>query len=162
MKLDNSKRAIKIRLVYMLIPLLILTAGALVYLYFDIKDLRYMVLAFVLLLLFFLVMAILKFYYIIYYAGPDKIVVRFKSLSPLMSPSNSIQINSVDFANYKIKITLFGIKKMLYLYQQTLSGLAKYPAVGLSALTIKEVNEIKKSLDLILAINKKANGINTK
>jgi uncharacterized membrane protein YdbT with pleckstrin-like domain len=154
MKLDNAKLAKKIRLIYMLIPLLIVAASALAYMYFDIKDLRYMVFAFILLLLFFIIMSIIRYNYIIYYAGPDKITIRYKSLSPLNTPSNSIQIKALELVNYKIKTALFGMRKVLYLYQQTSGGLAKYPGIGLSALKNKDIDIIKKSLDLILAINK--------
>ena len=155
MKLDNAKRAGIIKLIYMLVPLLVVFSAALVYLYFDAKDLRYMVYAFVVLLLFFLIMAVLKFNYIIFYAGPDKITIRFKALSPFNTPSNSVQIKVGEFKSYEIKSSIFGIKKLLFLYQQTPSGLAKYPAIGLSALNGDEIDKITKAFELILTMNKK-------
>lgn len=154
MKLDNAKRAGLIKLVYMLVPLLMVFSAALVYLYYDVKDLRYMVYAFVGLLLFFLVMSVIKFNYIIFYAGPDKITIRFKALSPFNTPSNSVQIKVGDFKSYEIKSSIFGIKNMLFLYQQTPSGLAKYPAIGLSALNGDEIDKITKAFELVLAMNK--------
>ena len=111
MKLDNAKRAGIIKLIYMLVPLLMVFSAALVYLYFDVKDLRYMVYAFVGLLLFFLAMSVLKFNYIVFYAGPDKITIRFKALSPFNTPSNSVQIKVDEFKSYEIKSSIFGIKK---------------------------------------------------
>lgn len=154
MKLDNAKRAGSIKLIYMLVPLLVVITAAISYLFFDIKDLRYMVFAFVGLLLFFLVMAVLKYNYIIFYAGPDKIRIRYKGLSPFNTPSNSVQIKAKEFKNYEIATEIFGIRKILYLYQQTPSGLAKYPGIGLSALNNNEIDEITKSFKLILSMNR--------
>ena len=154
MKLDNAKKAGSIRLIYMLIPLIVVVIIALVYLFYDVKDLRYMVFAFVGLLLFFLIMAILNYNYIIFYAGPDKVRVRYKGLSPFSASRNSVQINSNEFTQYEIKTSIFNIKKVLILHQQTPSGHAKYPSIGLSALNNSEINSIKKALDLVLMMNK--------
>ena len=154
MKLDNAKRAGIIKLIYMLVPLVVVFMAASAYMYYDAKDLRYMVFAFVGLLFFFLVMSIIKYSYIIFYAGPDKITIRFKALSPFNTPSNSVQIKTDEFKDYKIKTSIFGIKKTLYLFQQTPSGLAKYPGIGLSALNNDEIDKLKKAFELILALNK--------
>ncbi len=155
MKLDNAKRAGVIKLIYMLIPLLVVAAVAVIYLVYDVKDLSSMVIAFVVLLFFFLVMAVFRLNYIIFYAAPDKIVVRYKALTPFNSPSNSVQIKSNDFRKYELKTRLGGLKKTLYLYLQSPSGLAKYPGIGLGALKSGEIDKITKALDLIIAMNKK-------
>lgn len=154
MKLDNAKRAGWIKFIYMLIPLIVLIIASLVYLFYDVKDLRYMVAAFVILVLFFFGMSIFKFNYIVFYAGPDNIKIRFKNLTPFNSPNNSVKIKVENFKNYKIENSLFGIRKVLYLFQETQSGLAKYPGIGLSALNSSEIAQIKKAFDLILALNK--------
>ena len=154
MKLDNAKRASIIKLIYMLIPLLVLLAAAIVYLMYDVKDLRYMGLAFVVLVLFFLIMSIFKFNYIVFYAGPDFVRIRFKTLTPFSSPNNSIQIKSENFKKYEIASSLGGFRKILFLFQETPSGLAKYPGIGFSALTHDELDKIRKAFDLILALNK--------
>ena len=99
-------------------------------------------------------MSIFRFNYIVFYAGPDKIRVRFKSLAPFNSSSNSVVIKTEDFHSYKIKYSLLGLKKVLILFQKTPSGLAKYPAIGFSALTDADIEKIKKALDLALLINK--------
>ena len=134
MKFDNAKRAGVIKLIYMLIPLLVVFSAVIMYMYFDAKDLRYMVFAFVGLVVFFFVMSILKYSYIVFYAGPDKITIRFKTLSPFNTPSNSVEIKVEEFKSYDIKTSIMGIKKTLVLYHQTPSGLAKYPGIGVSAL----------------------------
>lgn len=157
MKLDNARRAGFIKLMYMLIPLLVLVAASIVYLLFEVKDLRYMGLAFVVLVLFFLVMSIFKFNYIVFYAGPDKIQIRFKTLTPFNSPNNSVQIKAENFRNYEIVEKIGGAKKMLFLFQETQSGMAKYPGIGISALKNDEIDKIKKSFDLILTLNKSSN-----
>jgi hypothetical protein len=155
MKFDNAKRAGIIKLIYMLVPLLVVFAAAITYMYFDAKDLRYMVFAFVGLLIFFFIMSIIKYSYIIFYAGPDKITIRYKTLSPFNTPSNSVKIKVEEFKNYEIKTSIMGIKKTLILYQQTPSGLAKYPPIGFSALKSDEIDKITKAFKLILAMNKK-------
>lgn len=154
MKLDNAKRAGRIRLFYMLIPLLVVIAAGVTYLVYDVKDLLYMMYAFIVLVIFFIIMGIFRFNYIVFYAGPDKIRVRFKSLTPFNSPSNSVVIKIEDFHSYEIKTSLMGYKKVLILFQKTPSGLAKYPGIGFSALTDAEIEKIKKALDLALLINK--------
>jgi hypothetical protein len=154
MKLNNTKRAGWIKMMYMLIPLLVVIAAAAVYLLYEVKDLRYMVLAFIVLLLFFAVMSIFKYSYIVFSAGPDNIQIRFKTLSPFNTPNNSVKIKSENFRNYEIKSSHFGLRKTLFLYQKSSGGLAKYPGIGFTALKEDQISEIKKAFDLILAINK--------
>jgi len=153
MKLDNAKRAGFIKLIYMLIPLLVVLAAAIVYLLFDVKDLRYMGIAFGLVALFFFGMGIFKFNYIISYVGPDKIKIKFASLSPFNNPHNSVQIKAEQFHKFEIKSSLGGMRKVLILYQKTPSGLAQYPGIGITALKRDEIAQLKKAFDLILAIN---------
>ena len=154
MKLDNARRAGWIKFIYMLIPLIVLIAASAIYLFWDVKDLRYMAAAFVLLVLFFFSMSVFKFNYIVFYAGPDNIRIRFKKLTPFNSPNSSVQIKVENFKNYEIKTSLFGIRKVMFLYQKTASGLAKYPGIGFSALNSNEIAQIKKAFDLILVLNK--------
>lgn len=157
MKLDNAKRAGYIKLVYMAVPLVIVVSAALTYLFFDVKDLRYIILGIVLVVLFFLVMSIFKFTYIVFYAGPDKVQIRFKKLSAFNTPNSSVKILAENFRNYEITKSLKGMRTMLYLYQETPSGLAKYPGIGLTALNATDVDKIRKALELILAMNKSKN-----
>lgn len=154
MKLDNAKRAGYIKLIYMVIPLLILVGVALVYLLSDVKSLAFIGLGIGLLILFFVSIAQFKYNYIVFYAGPDKVQIRFKALTPFNNPNNSVKILAENLKNYEVKASHWGIRKSLHLFQQTPSGLAKYPGIGVTALTQDEIEKISKALDLILAMNK--------
>jgi len=156
MNLDNSKRASKIRVVYMLIPLLIVIAVGSIYLFTDVKDFKFVLYGFVFLVAYFIIMAIPGFYFVSFYAGPDKIQVRYKSLAPFRTSNNSIQIKSPNFRKYEVKSSLGGFKKTLFLYQETPGGLARFPKVSLTTLSSNEINTVIKALDLLLAINKAA------
>ncbi len=155
MKLDNAKRAGIIKLIYMLIPLLVVAAIAVIYLVYDLKNLGLMAIAIGVLLFFFLVMAVFRLNYIIFYAGPNKITILYKTLSPFKSASNSVKIKATEFRSYKLKTSLGGIKKTLYLSLETPSGMAKYPGIGLSSLKKDEIANVTKALDLIIKINSK-------
>lgn len=154
MKLDNAKRAGFIKLIYMLVPLLFVIAAAVVYLLYEVKDLRYMLAAFIAIVLFFALMAVFRFTYIVLYVGPDKIQIRYKKLSAFNTPNSSVKMQSENFRNYELKNSFFGWVKVLYLFQETPSGLAKYPGIGVTALNRDELDKIKKAFDLILAMNK--------
>jgi len=152
MKIDNKVRAGKIRLFYMLIPFLIVLGAALIYLVTDTKNFIWAVIAGACLLVFFLVMSFFKLYYISFYAGPDKVRLRFKSLSPFPTQNNSIQIDSGLFSDYRIERKSFGIKKIVF-YQNTPGGLAEYPKTSITALSDTEIDQMCKALDLIKHLN---------
>lgn len=154
MKLDNAKRAGYIKLIYMAVPLIIVVSAALTYLFFDVKDLRYIIMAIVAVALFFLIMSLFKFTYIVFYAGPDKIQIRFKKLSAFNTPNSSVKILAENLRNYEVVSSFKGMRTILYLYQETPSGLAKYPGIGITALKKDDVEKIRKALELIIAINK--------
>ncbi len=155
MKLDNKPRAGKIRLLYMLIPFLIVLSAALIYLLTDSKEFKWAIFAGIALLLFFGLMSVFQLYYIIFYAGPDKVQLRFKSMSPFPTQNSSIQIKSEQFHDYKISSSLFGIKKAIVLFLNSPGGVAAYPKISISALSDSEIEQIKDALDLIKDLNKK-------
>lgn len=154
MKLDNKSRAGRIKLFYMLIPFLIVTSAALIYLVGDSKDFIWAVLGGVTLLVFFVLMFVFKFYYIIFYAGPDKVQLKYKSMSPFPSQNSSVQIKSEQFHDYKITHSLLGIKKNIVLFLNTPGGVAAFPKISISALKKEEIDKIAKALDLIKQLNK--------
>lgn len=154
MNLDNAKRASKIKVVAMLFPLLVVVAVALSYLLTEVKDLKYVLIAVVSLIIYFTVMAVLRLNFIAFYAGPDKIRVRYKSLLPFKTNNNSVQMKTENFHHYRIKATLGGLVKTLTLYQTTPGGVGKYPTIGISALNEAQLAQINKALNLILALKK--------
>lgn len=154
MNLDNAKRASKIKVVAMLFPLLVVVAVALTYLLTDVKDLKYVLMAVVSLIIYFTVMAVLRLNFVVFYAGPDKIRVRYKSLLPFKTNNNSVQMKTENFHHYQINASLGGWVKTLTLYQTTPGGVGKYPSIGISTLNDEQILQIKKALDLILALKK--------
>ncbi len=155
MQLDNATRASKIRIIYMAIPSLVIIITALIYLLSDTKDFGLAIMMGGVLVVFLIVMAILRFYYISIYIAPDKIRLRYKSLSPLPSEKNSILIKTEDFYNYKIKESFFGIKKSLVLSMKTPGGIANFSKVSLLSLSQAEINKITKALDILKIMNEK-------
>lgn len=155
MKIDNKKRAGKIKLFFMAVPFVIIAGTALVFLFTDIKHFEWMALPLLALILFFTVMFYFRYNFVSVYAGPDKVLVRYKSLSPFITPNNSVKINAKDFHQYNIVSRLNGKKKLLYLYQDSPGGIAKYPGISISALSDAEIQQIKKAFDLIITLNQK-------
>ncbi len=137
----------------MLIPLLAVAFVASTYLFTDVKDLKYILITFIFLVVYFVLMAIPGLYFVSFYAGPDKIRIRYKSLAPFRTSNNSILIKSENFRKYEIKTSLLGLKKTLTLFQETPGGLARFPIVSLTAMRAEDREKISKALDLILAIN---------
>ncbi|MGE4289881.1 MAG: hypothetical protein AB7E36_14445 [Salinivirgaceae bacterium] len=154
MNLDNAKRASKIKVLAMLFPLLVVVAVALSYLLTEVKDLKYVLMAVVSLLVYFIVMAGLRLNFIAFYAGPDKIRIRYKSLLPFKTNNNSVQMKTDNFHHYQIKESFGGLVKTLTLYQTTPGGVGKYPNIGISTLNNEQLTQIIKALDLILALKK--------
>lgn len=154
MNLDNKPFAGNIRLFYMAIPFLVVVTTALLFLVFNIKDFKWAIILGIFLILFFIIMAILKFYFISFYAGPDKIRLRYKSLSPFPTQNNSIQINSNEFYDYKIETSFFEKKHSIILMIETPGGIAEFSKVSLMSLSKDEIKQITKALDLIILMNK--------
>ncbi|MCK9207100.1 MAG: hypothetical protein M0P66_08320 [Salinivirgaceae bacterium] len=154
MNIDNTRSASKIKTFYMLVPLLAVVFVAGVFLFTDVKDFKFILFAFLFLVIYFILMAIPGFYFVSFYAGPDKIRIRYKSLTPFRTNNNSIVIKSENFRKYDLKKSLFGKKKTLILYQETPGGLAKFPSVSLTLMNKQGIHQLIKALDLILALNK--------
>lgn len=154
MNLENTKKASRVKTIYMLFPLItVLTVGG-IFLFTDVKDIKFILYALLGLIVYFILMAIFGFYFVSFYAGPDKIRIRYKSLAPFRTDNNSIVIKSENFRKYELKKSLLGIKTTLSLYQETPGGLAKFPNVSLTLMTQPEIQQITKALELILALNK--------
>lgn len=138
----------------MAVPSTIVIATAFIYLGFDSKQIIWAVLALITLIVFFVVMSNIKYYYISFYAGPDKIRLRYKSLSPFPTQNKSIQIAANKFHDYKLETKLFGKQKSIIFYLETPGGVAAYPKTSLSALNNEQIKQLCKALDLIKEINK--------
>lgn len=158
MNIDNKVKAAKIKLIYLLFPFILVIGTALFFLLSEKVDVWYIVYAVMILLAYFILMGYFKFNYVSFYAGPDKIRVRYKSLSPFNSPNKSIEIKVENFYNYETKQNKKGSVKTLSLLQHSPGGIAKYPPISLTAVDQSEIDKIIKSLKLILAMKKSQKG----
>lgn len=154
MQIDNKDKAGKIKLIYLIFPFVLVIGTALFFLLSEKVDFWYIGFPLVLLVSYFIIMGLFKYNYVSYYAGPDKIRIRYKSLSPFKSPNKSIQIKSSTLHSFEVLRSKKGAAKKLVIYQNSQSGLAKYPSISLTAVDESDVEKISKSLQLILAMNK--------
>jgi len=156
MQIDNKERASKIKLINMLIPLLVVIAMGILYLVTEIRDIKYAVIAVLLLISYFVIMAKIKPTFLSVFIGPDIMRFRFKSLSPFNTSNNTIQLKPAQFNRFEFKKVFFGLNKQIILYINSPSGLAKYPPISVSAVKATEIEKITKALQLIMAMNKAA------
>jgi len=89
---------------------------------------------------------LLNLNYIYFKDDGDLIIIRYFPMRPLGRRKKAIQIPKISLAGFEIKKSLFGIKKSLILHQKTKKGNAKYPPIGITALTKKESEVIAARL----------------
>ena len=78
----------------------------------------------------------------------DKIIFRYYPIRPLGRKKKAIEIRKVYFAGFEIKNTALGLKKVLILKQYFKNKVAKYPPIGITALTKQELDTIRKRLSV--------------
>lgn len=91
--------------------------------------------------------------YVLIFIGPDKVVVRYKALWPIVTENNSIEINTEDFAGYEITKTTF--RTNLVLYKNTVGGKAKYPDVCINLLADEQIDKVKRSFAILETVKRK-------
>ena len=92
---------------------------------------------------------ILNYQYINYSDEGEFIIIRYFTSGMISGKKNSIEINKVTFAGYKVESHFFGLIKSMIIYQKVQQGVAKYPPVYISALTSSERDKLIRSLDSI-------------
>jgi hypothetical protein len=76
-----------------------------------------------------------------------KIIFRYYSMRPLSQMKHSIEIPKENFKGYEINFNRMGYLPRIVLIQKMKSGIFKYPAVSLSALSKKELDLLERLLD---------------
>ena len=76
----------------------------------------------------------------------DKIIIRYYPIRPLGRKKRAIQIPKTALAGYEIKMTTFGLKKILILHQYIKKSVAKYPPIVITSLTRQELALLEKQL----------------
>jgi len=77
----------------------------------------------------------------------EKLIFRFVSLRPFDNKKQAIEIQKKYFNGYKINKSVFNFKEDLILIVKTKSGVANYPPISITALSLKQKNLLKNSLN---------------
>ena len=86
--------------------------------------------------------------YVYFNDDGDQLVFRYYPMRPFARKKKAVQIPKISLAGFRIKKSLFGLRKSLVLQQITKKGTATYPAIGITALNSKEsgiiISELKR------------------
>ncbi|ASB49570.1 hypothetical protein [Alkalitalea saponilacus] len=89
------------------------------------------------------------FYYIEIESEKDVFRIKYFNLMPVGREFNAMEIPLGRFHKYEVKSKFWGMFHYLYLFEETGRGLAKYPAIGFTALRKDERSIIIEFLDKI-------------
>ncbi|KPK86076.1 MAG: hypothetical protein AMS27_05915 [Bacteroides sp. SM23_62_1] len=76
----------------------------------------------------------------------DRIILRYYPIRPLGRKKRAIEIPKIALAKFYVKKSFFGLKKSLILYQKVKKNVAKYPPIGITALSKAEQDILEKQL----------------
>lgn len=85
-------------------------------------------------------------YFVFFSDSGEKIILRYYPIRAINQQKKSIEIPKSQFLKYETEKFFLGNEK-LYLFQRLNNKVAKFPAVSLSALSKKEIRQIKNSLN---------------
>ena len=91
---------------------------------------------------------LLNYQFIFYSDEGENIVFRYFTSGIVGGKKNSVEINKKTFSGYNIESRFFGLIQSITLFQKFNEGVAKYPAVYISALTREEKAKVLRSLNL--------------
>ena len=77
----------------------------------------------------------------------EKLIFRFVSLRPFDNKKQAVEIKKKYFNGYKINKSVFNFKEDLIVTVKTKSGVANYPPISITALSLKHKNLLKNSLN---------------
>lgn len=153
MKIDNKNIASQVRLLYAVIPAVVVLSVALIYL-LDVASGIIPVIVGGGALVAYVGFAMLMHYnYIMVFVSPEKVIIRYKALWPIRTDNNSIEINAVDFAGYTIQKS--GLQTHLTIFKNTPGGKAEYPKICINLLNNEDVDKMKRSFALLETIKKR-------
>jgi hypothetical protein len=90
--------------------------------------------------------AMLKHDFVFYGDVGDKIIMRYYPIRVMNRKKNSIEIPKNKFVRFEIEKFFFGMKERIILFQKTRNGIARYPAVSLSAVDRQDRERLKIAL----------------
>lgn len=98
-------------------------------------------------LLYSLISYLLNYSYFSFRINEDQLLFRFASIRPFGNNKNAINIKIEDFVGVEIEKSLLGYRKELTLKVKTKKGIANYPPISLSALSEKQIEMLKRTLN---------------
>lgn len=91
--------------------------------------------------------------YIYFNNETDKLILRYFSPSVFTSKKNSIEMPKEEFTGYKLHSFFMRYREKIVLYRATRKGIANYPPVSITALTVKERHMLLRALDELKLAN---------
>ncbi|MFO7830201.1 MAG: hypothetical protein R6V23_16385 [Bacteroidales bacterium] len=156
MQFDNRNNTLKLNIRRYLVLLIFASllgvfifTGALEHPFWGIGKTEGIVLVVVLYALYLVVTYFINYNYLYYSDEGSKIILRFVSLRPFNSKRNAIEIPKKYYNGYIIKKSLFNLKEEIIFSIHTQKGIAKYPPISITGLTVKQKNLLKRSLNQI-------------
>lgn len=93
---------------------------------------------------------IVNYNFLSYNDDGNKLIIRFVSLRPFNNKKRAIEVNKNEFVGYKIKSSFFNLKQDLIVKIKTKNGIANYPPISITALSIKYKNILESSLNQMI------------
>jgi len=90
----------------------------------------------------------LSYSYFAFDNNGNHIIIKYFRITPkiVKTRPKMVKIPKAAFVKYEIRTSVFGLKKALYLYQNTKNGEVEYPPIYISALNKHEISQLKKAL----------------
>jgi hypothetical protein len=110
----------------------------------------YVILICAIYLLYILITYTLDYNFFSYNDKGNKLIFHFVSLRPFDNKKRAIEIYKKDFEGYKINKSFFNLKEDLILTVKTKRGVANYPPISITALSLKHKNLLKNSLNQVV------------
>jgi len=154
MNIDNQEAYHRIRGILVLATIISSTLIAISVLYdffpaylFPISRLAYALIFGGLFIIFLIYRTMLKYHYINYNDESNKITLRFYPFTSFNAKHTSIEIPLDSLYKIELNKTFFKFREELTIYQVVKKGVAKYKPIPLTALTIKERNQLIEALN---------------
>ncbi len=155
MTIDNSRTIISLRIKLFIASVAVLTWLALAYLGKVIKfpllgmsDISWTILFTAIWIVAAFLPMFLNYQFISFSDDKDKIIFRYFSAGIVGGKKNSVEIDKRSFAGYEVEERFFGRISSIILLQRFKEGIAKYPPIYISALSVKEKEKVFRMLNL--------------
>ncbi len=150
---DNSKSVINQKILkrtaiilYLAFLVLSLAANIIKFPLLGMSKTVWLIITTVVFLVIILVPVILNYQYIYFSDEGNMLIFRYYSTGIVPGNKNSVEIEKKSFSGFTIDKSFFGLIQSVTLYQRMREGVAKYPPIHISALKLREREEIIRAL----------------